>query len=124
MILQEGPGWRLARDPSRGEFSILVGGEGWAFELTEPEWNDLVALLSTLETQHLALKNQLMAKEAIEIELDRGIWWGCVAGDCQGWSLALVLTPRKGRGVEGFWPASSAMAMVAAVRTLGRLSID
>ena len=50
MILQEGPGWRLARDPSRGEFSILVGGEGWAFELTEPEWNDLVALLSTLET--------------------------------------------------------------------------
>ncbi|MDB4653668.1 DUF1818 family protein [Synechococcus sp. AH-551-E02] len=124
MILQEGPGWRLARDPSRGEFSILVGGEGWAFELTEPEWNDLVALLSTLETQHLALKNQLMAEEAIELELDRGMWWGCLSGDCQEWSLALVLTPRKGRGVEGFWHASSAVAMVAAVRTLGRLPID
>ena len=76
MIVQEGPGWRLARDPSRGEFSILVGGEGWAFELTEPEWKDLVGLLATLETQHSVLRDQLMAEEAIELELDRGVWWG------------------------------------------------
>lgn len=117
MIVQEGTGWRLARDPSRGEFSILVGGEGWAFELTEPEWKDLVGLLATLETQHSALRDQLMAEEAIELELDRGVWWGCLAGDCQSWSLALVLTPREGRGVEGFWPASAAAAVVAAVRT-------
>ena len=119
MILQEGPGWRLARDSSRGEFNILVGGEGWAFELTAPEWRDFVDLLSTLETQHSALKGQLMAEEAIELELDRGVWWGCLAGDCQSWSLAIVLTPEEGRGVEGFWPAPTAAALVAAVRTLG-----
>ena len=124
MILQEGPGWRLAQDLSRGEFSILVGGEGWAFELTEPEWKDFVGLLSTLESQHCALKDQLMAEEAIELELDRGVWWGCLAGDCQSWSLAIVLTPQKGRGVEGFWPASTAAAVAAAVRTLGCLAID
>ena len=124
MILQEGPGWRLARDSSRGKFNILVGGEGWAFELTEPEWKDFVGLLLTLESQHSGLKDQLMAEEAIELELDRGVWWGCLAGDCQNWSLAIVLTPQKGRGVEGFWPASTAAAVVAAVRTLGRLAID
>ena len=119
MILQEGPGWRLARDSSRGKFNILVGGEGWAFELTSPEWKEFVDLLSTLEAQHSALKDQLMAEEVIELELDRGVWWGCLAGDCQSWSLAIVLTPEVGRGVEGFWPAPTAAALVAAVRTLG-----
>ena len=119
MILQEGPGWRLARDLSRDEFKFLVGGEGWAFELTELEWRDFADLLSTLESQHCGLKDQLMAEEAIELELDRGVWWGCLAGNRQNWSLAIVLTPEKGRGVEGFWPAPAAAALVAAVRTLG-----
>ena len=35
---QEGPGWRLARDPDRGLHPVLIGGAGWAFELTEAEW--------------------------------------------------------------------------------------
>ena len=97
----------------------MVGGEGWAFELTSPEWKEFVDLHSTLEAQHSALKDKLMAEEAIELELDRGVWCGCLAGDCQSWSLAIVLTPEEGRGVEGFWPAPTAAALVAAVRTLG-----
>ena len=97
----------------------MVGGEGWAFELTSPEWKEFVDLHSTLEAQHSALKDKLMAEEAIELELDRGVWWGCLAGDCHSWSLAIVLTPEEGRGVEWFLPAPTAAALVAAVRTLG-----
>ena len=37
MIEREGKGWRLAWDGSRQPFSVLMAGEGWAAELTEPE---------------------------------------------------------------------------------------
>ena len=118
MIQQEGPGWRLARDPSRGVHPVLIGGEGWAFELTQPEWEALSDLVLTLERQHRALVDQLMAEEEIELELDRGLWWGCLQGDRGSWSLSVVLTPDAGRGVEGHWPAPASAAMVAAMRTL------
>ena len=70
MIQQEGPGWRVARDPERSEFGVLVGGEGWAFELTEHEGRVLVGLVGVLEQQHGALVDQLMAEEIIELELE------------------------------------------------------
>ena len=48
MIQKEGPGWRLARDPSRTAYPVLIGGESWAIEVTEFEWNCLVSLLEDL----------------------------------------------------------------------------
>ena len=124
MIQQEGPGWRVARDPERAEFGVLVGGEGWAFELTEDEGRVLVGLVGVLEQQHGALVDQLMAEETIELELEREVWWGCLAGDRQQWSLSVVLTPSQGRGVEGHWPHPASAAVVAAMRTLWDESAD
>ena len=118
MIQEEGAGWRLSRDPSRGKYCVLVGGERWAFELNEPEWRDLVNLVATLEQQHRDLVEQLMPEEAIELELDRGVWWGCLSGDRHQWELRILLTPREGRAAEGEWPAPAAAAVVAAMRTL------
>ena len=118
MIQQEGPGWRVARDPERENFCILVGGDGWAFELTEDEGHGLAGLVTALEQQHSALADQLMAEEDIELELERGVWWGCLAGDRQQWSLSVVLTPSRGRGAEGHWPHPASAAVVAAMRTL------
>ena len=118
MIQQEGPGWRLARDASRGLYSILIGGQGWALELTEHEWSELVVLVKTIEDQHSALRPQLMEEENIELELDQGMWWGCLEGNRQGWSLALVLSSAQGRGAEIFWPNPVATVVVAAMRTL------
>ena len=118
VIQQEGAGWRVSRDPSRGHYCVLVGGERWAFELTEPEWRDLVDLVETLEQQHRGLVDQLMPDETIELELDRGVWWGCLSGDCSQWELRILLTPLKGRAAEGEWPAPAAAAVVAAMRTL------
>ena len=118
MIQQEGDGWRVSHDPSRGEFCVLVGGERWAFELTEPEWRDLVDLVATLEQQYRGLVDQLMPEESIELELDRGVWWGCLSGDRSQWELRILLTPLEGRAAQGEWPAPAAAAAVAALRTL------
>ena len=118
MIQQEGDGWRVSRDPSRGKYCFLVGGERWAFELTEPEWRDLVDLVVTLEQQHMGLVDQLMPGESIELELERGVWWGCLSGDRSQWGLRILLTPLEGRAAEGEWPVPVAAAVVAALRTL------
>ena len=118
MIQQEGDGWRVSHDPSRGEFCVLVGGEHWAFELTEPEWRDLVDLVATLEEQYRGLVDQLMPEESIELELDRGVWWGCLSGDRNLCELRILLTPLEGRAAQGGWPAPAAAAAVAALRTL------
>ena len=117
MIQQEGSGWRFARDPSRGPYPVLIGGESWAFELTDPEWRELVGLVSALEDQHGALVDQLMAEEAIEIEMERGVWWAALGGDRAHWHLSVVLTGSQGRDAEGRWPSPAAMAVVAAMRT-------
>ena len=124
VIQQEGSGWRVARDLQRGEFTVLVGGQGWAFELTEPEWSGFCELLLELVNNHAALVDQLMAEEAIELELERGPWWGCLDGDRERWSLSVVLTPVAGRGVEGHWPFPAAMALVGVVRTMWDSSRD
>ena len=118
MIQQEGPGWRLAWDSTRSDFCVLIGGDGWAAELTEPEWRELVALTVELDHQHRVLVDQLMEEEAIELELDRGVWWGCLSGDRHSWALTVLLSPLQNRGAEGHWPAPAAAAMVAAMRTL------
>ena len=118
MIQQEGEGWRLARDLSRGHFCVLIGGASWAVELTDMEWRSLVVLLSELQDQHQSLVSQLMAEESISIELERGVWWGCLDGDRERWSLSIVLTAEFGRGAEGHWPNPAAAAMVASMRTM------
>ena len=118
MIQQEGPGWRLARDASRPVFPVLIGGEGWAFELTEMEAEGLVTLLSALTDQHQALRSQLMAEESIELEMESGAWWGCLEGSCDLWRVQVVLEGRDGaRGLEAHWPAPAAPAFVTAMRT-------
>jgi len=120
MIQREGPGWRLAWDPARRRYPVLIGGEGWAFELTGDEWRELVSLITALVEQHRALVDQLMAEEALSLELERLPWWGCLDGDRGQWDLRVVLQGDTlgERGVEGHWPAPAAQAMAAAVRTL------
>lgn len=118
MIQQEGPGWRLACDTSRPHFPVLIGGDGWAFEITEEEWQGLVALLSVLIEQHQSMQSLLMDQEAIELEMERGLWWGCLDGDRECWSLQVVLQGAAGhRGIEAHWPAPAAQAFVMAMRT-------
>lgn len=123
MIQQEGPGWRLARDLSRPVFSVLIGGENWAFELNETEACALASAVRELVTQHRAIRDQLMADESITLELERSGWWVCLDGDRSDWSLRVILASQGAdashpRGLEACWPSPAAKAMAAAMRTL------
>ena len=129
MEIGEGQGWRLVVDPSRIPYAALIGGEGWASELTGPELLALQQATKRLTDQHRALEDSLMAEEAIDIELElpigdpraggAGSLWLGLRGDRCGWSLHLVLTPETGsRGFEGGWSAAASEAFAAALERL------
>ena len=63
MIQQEGLGWRLERDTSKKKFSFLIGGDNWAVELSEYEWESLCPVVLNLIDQYEKLKSQLMIEE-------------------------------------------------------------
>ena len=126
MIQQEGRGWRLSRDPARPLFSVLIGGEHWALELSELEARALTSLTADLTDQHRLISDQLMAEEAITVELERAGWCGCLEGDRSCWSLRFILSGDEGqaRGLEVCWPHPAAHAISEAMRTLWDRNID
>ena len=112
----EGPGWRLAVDLARPGYQALIGGDGWAIELSLDELSQLKTLCGRLQDQHLVISDQLMAEEAIEIALEQGPWWLELSGDRERWCLRFVLSGPSGRGAEGSWqpPASSELCLALA----------
>ncbi len=115
----EGEGWRLGFDPRRQPFSVLIGGEGWAVELTGAEAAGLRLALGCLVSQHGDLAGQLMAEETIELELESGPWWLLLAGDRHSWRLRIVLTPASGqRALEVSWGLGASAALALALEQL------
>ena len=119
----EGEGWRLAFDPLRHPFPVLVGGRHWAAELSRAEAHVLQGAVARLVQQHAGLVDQLMAEEALSLELetplDGGQLWLVLEGDRSRWSLGFVLTPEAGvRGLEGHWEAGATAAFAAALAAL------
>ena len=120
MHVQEGEGWRLLVDPARHPFGVLIGGAGWAAELTAPEASALQQGLARLLAQRELLAGQLMAEEALTLELDlelaEGGLWLELEGETDRWQLRFVLTPAAGqRGLEGSWGPSASRAFAAAL---------
>ena len=119
MVQREGEGWRLAWDAGRQPFSVLFGGDGWAAELSLGEAEALRDGVSLLAAQHTDLVDQLMAEEAISLELERQPWWIGLEGDRAGWALRVVLTPGPGqRAVEGCWSMAASRPFMAALQQL------
>ena len=112
----EGPGWRLAVDLARPGYQALIGGDGWAIELSLDELSQLKSLCGRLQDQHLAIADQLMAEEVIEIALEQGPWWLELSGDRERWCMRFVLSSPSGRGAEGSWQplASSELCLALA----------
>ncbi len=107
MRVEDAQGWRLALEPARHPFVVLVGGADWATELRAAEALALLEGIAALTRQHGELVEQLMAEEAITLEWERGPLWVSLEGDRDGWDLRFVLTPADGqRGLEGAWPAA------------------
>ena len=122
MQVQEGEGWRLLVDPARHPFVVLIGGAGWAAELTAQEAESLRQGFGQLLEQHAAFADQLMEEESIGLELDLGGLWMALDGDRRHWQVRFVLTPEGlQRGLEGSWDGSGSQAMAEALAQLGEL---
>ena len=120
MQVQEGEGWRLLVDPARHPFVVLIGGAGWAAELTAAEASALQEGIGRLLAQHQAIAAQLMAEEAITLELDldlaQGGLWLELEGTAARWQLRFVLTPvGPQRGLEGCWDPAASGAFASAL---------
>jgi Domain of unknown function (DUF1818) len=116
---REGEGWRVAWDGDRQPFSVLIGGAGWAVELSRVEAEALRDAVADLVAQHAAMVDQLMAEEAISLELERAPWWLAIDGDRACWGLQVVLTPQPGqRAFEGHWPHPASHAFSLALQRL------
>ena len=120
MIKKEGPGWRIIRDSSRDTFSTLIGGENWAIELNNSEWENLVQVVIDLFDQYKTMKEQLMGEEDITLELERSTWLAILKGDQFGWNLSLILSSGDplNRGAEVYWPRNVTDHVVSAMRTM------
>jgi hypothetical protein len=126
VLAREGEGWRLAWDAQRHAFPLLIGGEGWATELTATEGQALLKAIRDLRAQHAALVDSLMEEETIALEHTASVFpasggeeagelWVALEGDRNVWSLRFVLQPPAGkRGLEGAWGEGAAEAFARA----------
>ena len=120
MFKKEGTGWRIIKDATRENFSTLIGGETWAVELNQYEWENLVGVVIDLSDQYKAVQEQLMGDEDITLELERSPWLAILKGDQYGWNLKLILHSNGlfNRGVEVFWSRNAIPHVVNAMRTM------
>nr|WP_246564254.1 DUF1818 family protein [Leptothoe spongobia] len=103
-MLKEGAGWRLGWDDQRDKFKALVGGEYWALELTQSEFEDFRRLARQLAETMAAMATELMPDEGITCEQETQHLWMEAEGFHNSYSLRFILL--NGRGGEGTWPAA------------------
>ncbi|MEM8611498.1 MAG: DUF1818 family protein [Cyanobacteria bacterium P01_H01_bin.105] len=103
-LLKEGEGWRLGWDEDRDIFKALVGGDSWAIELTQDEFETLQRLAQQLATTMAAMASELMPDEHITCEQETPQLWIAVEGFYNSYNLRFILL--NGRGGEGEWPAT------------------
>ena len=101
-MVKEGTGWRLAWDDERDPFKALAGGDYWALELTQNEFNDLCRLARQLADTMDTMAAELMPDERITCEQETPHVWMEVEGFHHSYSLRFILL--QGRGGEGGWP--------------------
>lgn len=95
-------------------FAALVGGEGWAAELTLAELQSLREGALRLRAELQALASQLMPEEQLALELERDGLWLELEGQAGAWCLRFVLEGHGGgRGLEGSWCAAATAALLA-----------
>ena len=103
-LLREGEGWRLGWDSNREHFKALVGGEHWALELTQDEFQTLRRLAQQLAETMTTMAAELMPDEHITCEQETPQLWMEAEGFHHSYSLRFILL--SGRGGEGTWPAA------------------
>lgn len=115
-ILKTGTGWRLGWNPQAVEFQALVGGEDWAIELTQEEFEDFHRLLGQLVETMTQIANELMDEERIACEAQSDHVWIQVEGFPNAYTVQFILN--TGRQCEGSWPVEVVPELIQAIATL------
>jgi hypothetical protein len=115
-FVKEGAGWRLGWDASAIEFKALVGGETWAIELSEAEFNDFCRLVGELTAAIRSTAEVLMDEETIACEVESDLLWLEAQGYPSSYTLHLILL--TGRRGEGQWTAAAVPEMIQALQSL------
>jgi hypothetical protein len=114
--LRQGSGWRLGWDSEAVDFPGLVGGDDWAIELTQSEFQDFCRFSIQLSQTVAQISVELMDEEAIACEAASDLLWMEVRGFLQHYSLSFILL--SGRRGEGQWTAEIVPSLLHAIQTL------
>lgn len=115
-LLKTGSGWRLGWNPKAADYQGLVGGDDWAFELTEAELDDFCRLVGQLAQTMSQMAGELMDEEKISCEAESNLLWMEVEGYPHAYKLRFILN--TGRRFEGSWNADAVPGLVQAAGSL------
>ncbi|MGF1459327.1 MAG: DUF1818 family protein [Leptolyngbyaceae cyanobacterium] len=114
--LKEGNGWRLGYDPDATVFKGLVGGDRWAVEMTDSEFNDFCRLARQLAKTIGEVAAELMPEERLSVEQETAELWMEAEGMPRQFSLRFILL--AGRQAEGGWSATVTQEILQALPSL------
>jgi hypothetical protein len=115
-FVKEGEGWRLGWNPQATPYCGLLGGQGWAIELTETEFLTLCRLITEINQTLAAIAAELMAEERITCEAEADCLWLEAEGFPDAYSLRFILA--AGRRCEGTWEIEAARQITQAIHHL------
>ena len=111
--------WRLLKDFKKGKFCFLIGVDNWSIELQKSEFHSLYLLLLKINKQLLAIKNELMAEESINLILENLPWYIELEGNKDEWSLRFVFESQdKTRSFEMYWPIPIAQNLFYEIKSM------
>jgi Domain of unknown function (DUF1818) len=111
--LLSGKGWRIGWFPYTQPFSGLVGGDNWAFELTQVELEEFCTLALQLITSLEQAQSELSEQESLTCTAETENICLEVMGYPDDFRLSLQL--HTGRRAEGAWDNDSLDELVDAI---------
>jgi len=111
--------WRLLKDFKKGKFCFLIGVDNWSIELQKSEFESLCFSLISINKQLLAIKNELMDEESINLELEQLPWYIELEGKKDEWSLRFVFESQdQTRSFEMYWPIPIAQNLFYEIKNM------
>ena len=111
--------WRLLRDFKKGKFCFLIGVDNWSIELQKSEFHSLYVSLQKTNEQLLAIKNELMDEESINLEFEQLPWYIELKGKKNEWSLRFVFESQdQTRSFEMYWPIQIAQTLFYEIKNM------
>ena len=118
-MVKDQKGWRLLRDFKKGKFCCLIGIDHWSIELQKSEFESLYILLLKINAQFLAIKNELMEEESINLVLEQLPWFIELEGKKNEWSLRFVFESQdQTRSFEMYWPIPIAQNLFYEIKNM------